>query len=122
MLRTLSCLAAALLALSGSVLAAELEPDEIAHQLVGKQIAWWEEAGWRHGYLMFLPNGAAEMTVDRPSRQHDVGRWAQRGNAICTQWGAAREGREKCYRVSRGPDGLFVTTGGNVFQVRELGV
>ena len=102
--------------------AAELTNGEIADELVGRQIAWWEEAGWRHGYLMLLPNGAAEMTVDRPRQQHDVGRWALRGDEVCTRWGEVRGGTEKCYRIRRDDGGLFVTTGGNVFEVRELGV
>lgn len=101
---------------------ADLDHAEIADELVGKQIAWWEEAGWRHGYLMLLPNGAAEMTVDRPQPQHDVGRWALRGDEICTRWGEARGGSEKCYRIRRNADGLFATSGGNIFEVRELGV
>lgn len=102
--------------------AADLSHGEIADELVGKQIAWWEEAGWRHGYLMLLPNGAAEMTVDRPGQQYDVGRWALRGDEVCTRWGDVRGGTEKCYRIRRDDGGLFVTTGGNVFEVRELGV
>lgn len=122
MLRSLLAAAVVSVALPAAAGEAGLDRSEIAEELVGKQIAWWEEAGWRHGYLMLLPGGAAEMTIDRPEPQHDVGRWSMRGDEICTQWGEARGGTEKCYRISRDAQGLFVTTGGNVFEVRELGV
>lgn len=122
-MRTLIFAVLACLGGTASALAAETLTDgQIAEQLVGKQIAWWEAQGWRHGYLVLLPGGAAEMTVDRPRAHHDVGRWTLRGDEICTLWGEVRGGMEKCYRVRRDADGLFVTTGGNVFEVRELGV
>ncbi len=112
----------ALLSAPVSAGATDLSQREIADELVGRTITWWEQEGWRHGYLMLLPNGAAEMTVDRPGRHHDLGRWSLRGDEVCTRWGEVRDGMEKCYRVSRGERGLFVTTGGNVFEVRDLGV
>ena len=119
-------LAAATLLLACAVPAAAdpsgLTHSELSSELVGKTIVWWEEQGWRHGYLMLMPGGGAEMTVERPRPEHDLGRWSIRGDEMCTSWAEARDGAEKCYRVSRGEDGLFVTTGGNVFEVRELGV
>ena len=122
MSRALLCsLMLAVVPLSGAE-GSELTPGEIAGELVGRQIAWWEAAGWRHGYLMLLPDGVAEMTVDHPDSRHDSGRWTLRGDEVCTRWGEVRGGLEKCYRISRGGDGLFLTTGGNVFEVRELGV
>lgn len=112
----------ALLSTPVSVGAADLSQREIADELVGKTIIWWEEQGWRHGYLVLLPDGAAEMTVDRPVQQQDLGRWSLRGDQVCTRWNDARGGLEKCYRLTRKDGGQFVTTGGNVFEVRELGV
>ncbi|MBS3650548.1 hypothetical protein KEU06_18190 [Pseudaminobacter sp. 19-2017] len=91
--RSLLSGAAFLVSLVSAASAADLknlDNREIADELVGKQIAWWEEAGWRHGYLVQLPNGVAEMTVDRPQRQRDFGRWSLRGNEICTRWGEVR--------------------------------
>jgi hypothetical protein len=111
-----------LIVLPSAALASDLTHGEIEDELVGRQIAWWEMEGWRHGHLFLLPNGAAEMTVERPRAQHDVGRWSLRGDQVCTRWGEARSGIEKCYRIRRGEDGVFVTTGGNVFEIRELGV
>ncbi|MEO3388378.1 hypothetical protein [Mesorhizobium sp. CAU 1741] len=121
-MRMLFLLLCACVAGSGPAAADALTNRQIETHLVGKQIAWWEAQGWRHGYLMLLPNGSAEMTVDRPDRQRDVGRWTLRGDEICTLWGEVRGGVEKCYRIRRESGGLFVTSGGNVFEVRELGV
>ena len=125
MSRLLACCAAFLIVPFLPAFAADtekLDKGEIAAELVGKQIVWWEAAGWRHGYLMLLPNGMAEMTVDRPRRQHDLGRWSLHGDKVCTRWGEMRGGTEKCYSIGRAADGRFITTGGNVFEVRELGV
>ncbi|MGO4843953.1 hypothetical protein AB4144_67900, partial [Rhizobiaceae sp. 2RAB30] len=72
--------------------------------------------------LMLLPDGRAEITVDRPSTSGDSGHWAIRGGEICTEWGEIRSGIEKCYSIRRDPSGRFVTSGGNVFQIREAGV
>lgn len=102
--------------------AEEIGRTDIAGELVGKHIVWWEEAGWRHGHLFLMPGGQAEITVDRPESTGDVGRWHLDGDTLCTQWSTIRSGAEKCYRISRGDDGLFLTTGGNVFEIRELGV
>jgi hypothetical protein len=99
-----------------------LSREQIAQELVGRDIAWWDADGWRHGYLMFLPDGKAEMTVDDVDDRRTTGRWMLRGDEVCTRWEAARDGLEKCYRIERGGKGMFVTTGGNVFEVRELGV
>ena len=111
-----------LIVLPSAASASDLTHGEIEDELVGRQIACCETEGWRHGHLFLLPNGAAAMTVERPQTQHDVGRWALRGDQVCTRWGEARSGLEKCYRIRRGEEGLFVTTGGNVFEIRELGV
>ena len=45
-----------------------------------------------------------------------------RGGELCTEWSTVRSGAEKCYRIERGDDGRFLTSGGNVFEIREAGV
>lgn len=102
--------------------AGDLSEGEIRDELVGKTIVWWEDGGWLHGHLFLMPDGKAEISVSHPSRAGDVGRWSIRDGEICTAWGAVRAGREKCYAVSRGASGRFLTSGGNVFEVREAGV
>lgn len=108
--------------LPGTASADNLTDKEIAGELAGKEIAWWEQEGWRHGHLFLSPDGVAEMTVDRPVAERDTGRWSLRGDAVCTRWNRLRDGHEKCYRIQRDERGLFLTSGGNVFEVRELGV
>lgn len=115
-------LAAVLLAHPTVALADDMSSREIESELVGRSIAWWEEGGWLSGQMLLLPDGRAEISVDRPRPSGDVGRWSIRGGAICTAWGEVRGGREKCYYVRRGESGRFLTTGGNVFEVREAGV
>jgi hypothetical protein len=118
-----SALAGFALSLFASIASAEtLGPSEISRELIGRHIAWWEQAGWRHGHLYLLPGGRAELFVDRPERRGDVGRWHVEGDTLCTRWDEMRAGEEKCYRISRSEDGLFLTTGGNVFELRELGI
>jgi len=102
--------------------AADLTPGEIRDELVGRSIIWWEEDGWFRGQLVLLPDGTAEITVEKPNTTGDSGRWAIKGSEICTEWGEIRAGAEKCYSVQRGADGRFVTSGGNVFEIREAGV
>jgi hypothetical protein len=102
--------------------AADLTPGEIRDELIGRSITWWEDGGWLGGWLVLMPDGTAEITVDRPGAVGDSGRWAIRGGEICTRWGEIRAGAEKCYSIRRGADGRFVTSGGNVFEVRETGV
>lgn len=105
-----------------NVLAGDLTPAEIESELVGRQIVWWEDGGWLTGHLTLGPNGSAEISVDHPERQVDSGRWALRGSELCTEWSRMRSGIEKCYHVRRSDKGRFVTSGGNVFEVREAGV
>lgn len=102
--------------------AGELTQAEIRDQLVGRQIVWWQQDGWQSGLLTLGPDGAAELSVDRPQPQLDVGRWTLRGAELCTQWNAMRSGAEKCYSLQRDEQGRFVTSGGNVFEIREAGV
>ena len=113
--------AAAFLPIS-SAFADDLTPAEIENELVGRQIVWWEDGGWLTGHLTLGPNGSAEISVDHPERQVDSGRWALRGGELCTEWSRMRSGTEKCYHVRRGSEGRFVTSGGNVFEIREAGV
>jgi hypothetical protein len=113
--------AAALLPDSAAV-ADELTQSEIRDALVGRRIVWWQQDGWQSGHLTLGPNGAAELSVDRPGRQLDVGRWSLRGGELCTAWETIRGGAEKCYSLERDAEGRFVTSGGNVFEIREAGV
>jgi hypothetical protein len=105
-----------------AALAGDLTQTEIRDELVGRQIVWWEDGGWQSGHLTLGPDGEAELSVERPRRQLDVGRWTLRDDELCTEWSEMRSGIEKCYRVRRGEQGRFVTSGGNVFEVRETGV
>jgi hypothetical protein len=111
-----------LAALAAPSNAGDLSDREIRDELVGKTIVWWEDGGWLHGHLFLLPDGKAEISVSHPRRAGDIGRWTLRDGEICTAWGEVRSGREKCYAVSRGASGRFLTSGGNVFEVREAGV
>ena len=105
-----------------SALAGDLTQAEIESELVGRQIVWWEDGGWFTGRLTLGSNGSAEISVDRPEPQADVGHWAVRGGELCTEWSRMRSRAEKCYSVRRGANGRFVTSGGNVFEIREAGV
>jgi hypothetical protein len=107
---------------AGPAFAADLTPGEIRSELIGHAIVWWEEGGWHQGELVLAPDGSAEITVDRPQASGDVGRWTIRDGEICTAWGAIRAGLEKCYSIRRDEAGRFVTSGGNVFEIREAGV
>jgi hypothetical protein len=107
---------------AGPAFAADLTPGEIRSELIGHAIVWWEEGGWHQGELVLAPDGSAEITVDRPQASGDVGRWTIRDGEICTEWGAIRAGLEKCYSIRRDEAGRFVTSGGNVFEIREAGV
>jgi hypothetical protein len=91
-------------------------------ELIGRQIEWWDEGGWLAGYLFLLPDGSAEITVDRPQRSDDIGRWVLRQGLLCTVWGELRQGDEKCYSVEKTAAGRFRTSGGNVFEIDEAGV
>ncbi|MCG7504546.1 hypothetical protein [Mesorhizobium retamae] len=111
---------------AGEASAGDLTSTELKNELVGRSIAWWEDGGWRGGSLILAPDGSAEITIDRSganSTQHgDKGRWALRNGELCTVWSEIREGGEKCYSVRRGERGRFVTSGGNVFEIRDAGV
>jgi hypothetical protein len=113
--------AAAFLPVS-TAFADDLTPAEIENELIGRQIVWWEDGGWLVGRLTLGPNGSAEISVDRPERQVDIGRWVFRDVELCTEWTRMRSGAEKCYSVRRGEQGRFLTSGGNVFEIHEAGV
>jgi hypothetical protein len=102
--------------------AEELTQAAIRDELVGRQIVWWQSDGWQSGHLTLGANGSAELSVDRPGHRIDTGRWSVRGDELCTEWTALRSGEEKCYRIERDASGRFVTSGGNVFEIREAGV
>jgi hypothetical protein len=97
--------------------AGDLGPEELAARLVGTEIRWWEDGGWRRGSLWLDPDGTAEITLEEPGEAADRGVWRLAGNRLCTAWEGLRGGAEKCYTVSRGSDGLYRTSGGNVFEV-----
>jgi len=101
--------------------AEELTQAQIHDELVGRQIVWWQSDGWQSGHLTLGASGEAELTIDRPGRRLDTGRWVVRGDQLCTEWSTVRAGA-KCYRIERGADGRFLTSGGNVFEIREAGV
>lgn len=113
-------LASALVA--GEAGAGDLTSIELKSELVGRSIAWWEDGGWRGGSLMLAPDGSAEITIDNSKTHGDRGRWVLRDGELCTVWNEIRDGGEKCYSVRRGERGRFVTSGGNVFEIREAGV
>lgn len=101
--------------------ATDLTASEIKAELVGRSIVWWEHGGWNGGTLTLAPDGRAEITLEGKAPTGDAGRWALRGSELCTAWNGLRDGQTKCYSVRREGD-RFVTSGGNVFQVREAGV
>ncbi len=102
--------------------AEEMTSGQLDKELVGKSIVWWQQDGWQLGSLVLLPGGIAEISIDTPDQARDTGRWAIRGDRICTEWRALRQSTEKCYTVERADDGRFLTSGGNVFQILEAGV
>lgn len=108
--------------LAGDAEAGDLTSSQLQNELVGRSIAWWEDGGWRGGSLILAPDGSAEITIDNSARHGDKGRWALRNGELCTVWSEIREGGEKCYSVRRGERGRFVTSGGNVFEIRDAGV
>lgn len=99
----------------------ELTSAEIQAELIGRSIGWWEQGGWLQGHILFSPDGSAEISVDQPRVTGDRGRWSIKGDELCTEWGEIRAA-EKCYTIERGEDGRFVTSGGNIFQIRETGI
>ncbi|MDW6026672.1 hypothetical protein SAZ10_33465 [Mesorhizobium sp. BAC0120] len=105
-----------------SAFAGDLTSAEIQNELVGRQIVWWEDGGWLIGRLTLGRNGSAEISIDRPEPQADVGHWAFRDGELCTEWSRIRSGAEKCYSLRRAANGRFVTSGGNIFEIREAGV
>jgi hypothetical protein len=115
------CLTACAALWTTPVLGDELTSGEIRAELVGRSIGWWEQGGWFQGHILFSPDGSAEITVDRPEMTGDRGRWFIKGNELCTEWGEIRAA-EKCYTIERGSEGRFVTSGGNIFEIRETGV
>lgn len=119
---TCAILVAAALAPVSSALAEDLTLAEIEDEIVGRQLVWWEDGGWLIGRLTLGPNGKAEISIDRPNPQADIGQWVFRGGELCTTWTSVRSGAEKCYSIRRGEQGRFLTSGGNIFEVREAGV
>lgn len=115
-------LSAAVLAPVSSTFADDLTLAEIQDEIVGRHLVWWEDGGWQAGGLMLGPNGSAEISIEQPRPRADIGRWEFRGGELCTTWSSIRSGMKKCYSVRRGELGRFVTSGGNIFEIREAGV
>ena len=109
------------LAVHGIAEASELTAQEIRAELVGQTIAWWEPGGWHAGDLTLRPDGRARITVETPQAVMEIGRWSIEGNRICTQWNSLRSGSAKCYSVTRVSGGRFLTSGGNVFELKQAG-
>ena len=107
---------------TGEAEAGDLSSTELQNELVGRSIAWWEAGGWRGGLLLLAPDGTAEITIENANEHGDKGRWGLRNGELCTTWLELRDGGEKCYSVRRGEHGRFVTSGGNVFEIRDAGV
>jgi hypothetical protein len=105
-----------------SARALDMTTDEIRHELVGRQIVWWQDGGWFQGQLFLGEGGSAEISVEGPAPASDLGKWRISGGQMCTTWGKLRERSLKCYTVQRAAPGRFTTSGGNVFEIREAGV
>ncbi len=101
---------------------AELDAGQLRGELVGQLIQWWESDGWHSGNLRLLPDGRAEIIVERPDAANDDGQWSIRGNEICTAWSSMRNRETKCYSVEQLAPGRFITSGGNVFEIMTAGV
>jgi hypothetical protein len=99
-----------------------LSAAQINDQLVGQSIAWADLNGWSTGSLFLLPGGKAEITVDDPQPARDIGQWTLRGNQLCTTWSSMRSNVAKCYAVRETSPGHYVTSGGNAFDIRNVGV
>jgi hypothetical protein len=107
---------------SSPAVAADLSAGQIQEQLVGQPIAWWDANGWMMGNLFLLPDGKAEISVELPKPERDAGQWSLQGNQICTEWSAMRQGEQKCYSVRETSPGHFLTSGGNKFELLNIGV
>lgn len=106
----------------GEAKAGDLSSSELQNELIGRSISWWEASGWRGGSLLLAPDGTAEITIENTAQHGDKGRWVLRNGELCTTWREIRDGGEKCYSVRRSEHGRFVTSGGNVFEIRDAGV
>jgi hypothetical protein len=99
-----------------------LSGPEINNKLVGQPIVWVDSNGWSTGSLFLLEDGKAEITVDDPRPSRDFGVWSLQGDQLCTVWSSMRNNMAKCYTVSETSPGHFVTSGGNEFEIRNIGV
>ena len=109
--------------LSASVAhAGELDAHQIADELIGQSLSWWNNSGWESGNLVLMPGGKATITVETPHLQRDRGQWIMRGNEICTMWTSLREQKQKCYSLKEVEPGHFVSSGGNEFRINGAGV
>ncbi len=115
-------LVVALLCWSSAAQAEGLSAAEINEQLIGQSIAWADSNGWTTGSLFLLPDGKAEITIDDPQPARDAGQWSLQGDQLCTVWSSMRSSVSKCYTVRETSPGHFVTSGGNEFEIRSIGV
>jgi hypothetical protein len=99
-----------------------LNAEQINEQLIGQSIAWADLNGWSTGSLFLLPDGKAEITVNDPQPTHDIGQWSLQGDQLCTTWSSMRSNLAKCYTVRQTSPGHYVTSGGNEFDIRSIGV
>jgi hypothetical protein len=97
----------------------KMRSTDIETQLVGRKLAWKSLDGSLDvfGEITFMKDGRVVMTTNLPGLPADEGKWWFDKDQICTRWGQAREGEEKCYHLIDQGSGRFLTTGGNLFEI-----
>src|SRR5262245_36876141 len=82
-----------------------LKADEITAAVLGKQATWNTKDGKISGNVACSTNGTCQITGNFGKFNKDTGTWRFKGNQFCNTWRKIRDGKERCFEVTKLPDG-----------------
>lgn len=100
---------------SFSAQAANLSASDIEKAFIGKRLKWKTVDGYE-GTVRYSKNGSARVTIKKPERVSDKGKWWIKGNRMCNQWEVVREGKPKCFSYKQLSDGSYKSNTGTIIK------
>lgn len=74
--------------------------EQLSNEYIGKSLSF-KAPGGSSGKVRFRKNGTVKLWNTNFSVKEDSGTWRFKGNQLCNSWKKIRDGKERCFSITK---------------------